>query len=117
MNADATISESLFTLTMTLTAIQYVEQTTQGGWRISGTRVSLDSVVHAYLSGRTPQAIVGDFPTLTLEQVHGAIAFYLHHRQELDEYLKDQQGRWEHLRKQSEAENKTLVDRLRKEAQ
>jgi uncharacterized protein (DUF433 family) len=101
---------------MTLTAIQYVEQTPQGGWRISGTRVSLDSVIHAYLAGHTPQAIVNDFPTLMLEQVHGAIAFYLRNRQELDEYLKEQQARWEQLQKHSEAQNKSLLDRLRTEA-
>jgi len=100
---------------MALTAIQYVEQTPQGGWRVSGTRVSLDSVIQAHLAGRSPEAIVGDFPTLTLEQVHGAIAFYLHNRPELDQYLKEQQARWEQLRQESEAQNKGLLDRLRAE--
>jgi uncharacterized protein (DUF433 family) len=66
----------------------YVE-THDGGYWINGTRVSLDSVVLAFLQGLSPEAIAGEcFPTLTLEQVYGAIAYYLAHRPEIDAYLK-----------------------------
>ena len=65
----------------------YATRTPQGGWRITGTRVSLDSVVHAYWAGRMPEAIAADFPSLSLEQVHGAIAFYLRNRPEIDKHL------------------------------
>ena len=47
---------------------QYVTQI-QGAYRLSGTRVSLDSVVYAFLNGLSPESIVDSFPTLTLEQV------------------------------------------------
>ena len=77
---------------MTETVPAYVEPTPTGGWRVAGTRVSLDSVVHAYWQGRLPEAIVADFPSLTLEQVHGAIAFYLGHRNEIDAYLSQRQS-------------------------
>jgi uncharacterized protein (DUF433 family) len=94
-------------------AISYVVQTAEGGWRIVGTRVSLDSVVYSYQSGLTPEAIVHEFPTLSLESVHGAIAFYLHNRETIDRYLRDQAARWEQLRDQSESKNRELLAKLR----
>jgi uncharacterized protein (DUF433 family) len=58
----------------------YVE-TREGGYWIRGTRVSLDSVVVAFLQGLSAETIVTDcYPSLTLEQVYGAIAYYLAHR-------------------------------------
>ena len=68
-------------------AQQYVEQR-DGGYWVAGTRVSLDSVVYAFLDGLSPESIVDSFEILTLEQVYGAIAYYLGHRLDLDAYLK-----------------------------
>jgi hypothetical protein len=65
----------------------YVESRDQGYW-ISGTRVSLDSVIHAFLNGQTAEGIAQSFPVLSLEQVYGAITFYLAHRSEVDAYLR-----------------------------
>lgn len=56
-------------------------------WRIRDTRVSLDSVIYQFQQGRSPEAIQDAFPTLSLSQVYGAIAYYLDHRIELDSYL------------------------------
>ena len=44
-----------------------------GSYRITGTRVSLDSVVYDYLSGLSPESIADNFDTMSLEQVYGAI--------------------------------------------
>jgi len=98
---------------MTEPVISYVLQTPDGGWRIVGTRVSLDSVVHAYQSGLTPEAIVHEFPTLSLESVHGGIAFYLRNRATIDLYLREQAARWEQLNDQSEAANRELLAKIR----
>ena len=59
-----------------------------GGYWITGTRVSLDSVVSAFLEGLSPESIADSFETLTLEQIFGALAYYLKHRLEIDAYLK-----------------------------
>lgn len=67
----------------------YVCRTSEGGWRIVGSRVSLDSVVYAHREGRSPEAIADAFPSLSLEQIYGAIAFYLRHRAEIDQHLVD----------------------------
>ena len=41
-----------------------------GGYWVAGTRVSLDSVVFAFLDGLSPETIAAEcFPVLTLEQV------------------------------------------------
>lgn len=65
----------------------YVQQR-DGGYWVDETRVSLDSVVLAFLQGLSPETIAGEcFPTLTLEQAYGAIAYYLGHREEIDAYL------------------------------
>jgi uncharacterized protein (DUF433 family) len=67
---------------------EYVEQRDQGYW-VSGSRVSLESVIFAFLDGLSPETIVAEcFPVLTLEQVYGAITYYLSHRQEIDLYLQ-----------------------------
>jgi uncharacterized protein (DUF433 family) len=66
----------------------YVEKR-DGGYWINGTRISLDSVVLEFLRGISAETIASEcFPTLTLEQVYGAIAYYLSNRPEIDAYLK-----------------------------
>jgi len=97
--------------------MNYVEKTPQGGWRVTGSRVSLDSIVHAYWEGRMPEAIATDFPSLSLEQIHGAIAFYLSQRAEIDSYLSSQGKRWDALRMTaSEAGHASLLHRVRASA-
>jgi len=98
---------------MTQDAHEYVYRTPEGGWRVAGTRVSLDSVVHSFLDGASAEEIVSQYPTLSLEQVYGAIAFYLRRREEIDSYLSEQRARWEQLRRESASRSDPLLDRLR----
>ena len=99
---------------MSQTITEYAYKTAQGGWRVAGSRVSLDSVVHAYWEGKSPEAIVEAFPTLSAEQVYGAIAFYLRNRKEIDDYLAQQDTRWQELAARSEKQHGPLLERLRK---
>lgn len=98
---------------MSQAAIEYVETLPAGGWRIAGSRVSLASIVHQYWEGKSPEAIVEEFPTLSAERVYGAIAFYLHHRQEVDEFLVQLDAEFEKLRQANQAELVPLLDRIR----
>lgn len=95
---------------------EYVVSLPRGGWRIANTRVSLDSIVHAYWNGRQPEAIVVDFPSLSLEQVHGALAFYLRHRAVIDQHLTEQDARWLQLQQDSAARHAPLLQRVRQAA-
>ena len=79
----------------------YVDQH-DGAYWIASTRVSLDSVVFAFLEGLSPESIADSFEMLTLEQVFGALAYYLKHRTEVDAYLQ-----------QSEADFDEVCHRLR----
>jgi uncharacterized protein (DUF433 family) len=82
---------------------QYVEFRDEGYW-IAGTRVSLKSVVLAFQSGLSPETIAAEcFPTLTLEEVYGAVAYYLGHQAEIDQYLKESAVAAEKLRQEMRA--------------
>ncbi len=70
-----------------------------GGYWVGSTRVSLDSVVLAFLQGLSAEAIASEcFPTLSLEQVYGAIAYYLAHRTEINAYLMQTDAEFEAMR-------------------
>src|ERR1700749_3225200 len=66
---------------------EYIEQR-NGGFYVAGTRVSLDSIVYSFKAGDSPETIRHNFSSLTLEQVYGAIAFYLAHEQEIDANIR-----------------------------
>jgi uncharacterized protein (DUF433 family) len=67
---------------------QYVEHRDQGYW-VSGSRVSVESVIFAFLEGLSPETLAAEcFTILSLEQVYGAITFYLSNREEIDAYLR-----------------------------
>jgi uncharacterized protein (DUF433 family) len=57
---------------------------------VSGTRVPLETVVHAFRQGATPEEIVQDFPSLTLAQVYAVLAYYLGNRANVDAYVAQQ---------------------------
>jgi len=48
-----------------------------GVYRVGDTRISLDSLVYLFREGMSAEGMVESYPALTLEQVHGALAFYL----------------------------------------
>lgn len=75
-------------------SVAYVERR-EGAYLLSGRRVSLDSIAYAFLSGQSAESIAQSFPALGLEQVYGAITFYLAHREEVDRYLEAQRQDFE----------------------
>jgi uncharacterized protein (DUF433 family) len=75
---------------------EYVEQR-NGGYYVASTRVSLDSLVYSFKSGDSPETIRQNFPSLTLEQVYGAIAFYLANTEEVDANIREGEREIERL--------------------
>jgi len=75
----------------------YIEQR-DGGYWVTGTRVSLDSLVTVFLNGQSAESIQESFPCVTLEEVYGAIAFYLGNRATIDAYLKEGEAAFERER-------------------
>jgi uncharacterized protein (DUF433 family) len=84
----------------------------QNAYRINGTRVSLDSVVYAFLNGQSPESIVDNFPSLTLEQVYGAIAYYLADQTEIDAYLRQGEEEFAALSEKLREANPLLYQKL-----
>src|SRR5260370_36381655 len=91
--------------------MNYVQQH-DGGYWVADTRVSLDSVVYAFLEGLSPESIVDSFETLSLEQVYGAIAYYLGHRAEVHAYLKQSEAEFDELFRRAREENPLLYQKL-----
>lgn len=91
----------------TLMSVNYVVNQS-GCYRIVGTRVSLDSIVYAFLEGDCPETIAHCFPALKLEQVYQAIACYLAHRSEIDSHLRLQEADFERRRQIARRQNSRL---------
>lgn len=58
--------------------------------RIAGHRITVSDVAiwHERM-GMSPDEIVSEYPTITLSDVHAALAYYFDHRDELDRDIRD----------------------------
>src|ERR1700720_1311077 len=92
-------------------AKEYIEQR-EGNYYVAGTRISLDSIVHAFRRGESPEAICQNFELLGLEEVYGAIAYYLANQADVDAYLLRQSGKWDEGERASEPLPANLREKL-----
>ena len=72
----------------------YIEER-DGALKVAGTGVSLASIVISFTEGESPEKIVQSFPTLTLAQVYGAIAYYLGNEKLINDYIAEVQREFE----------------------
>ena len=79
---------------------------------VAGTRVSLDSIVYAFLSGQSAEAIAQAFPVLNLEQVYGAITYYLGHRDDVDRYLESRRAEFDAARQAARDADPIFYEKL-----
>lgn len=91
----------------------YVRTDEHGVMRVADTHVMLDSVLASFDQGHSPEAIRSQYPSLTLEQIYGAIAYCLAHQEEIRQYLQRQDAEWSKWRKVAEQRRPAVVDRLR----
>ena len=91
---------------------QYVEQRDKGYW-IKGTRISLDSIVYSFLNGESPESIAQNFPLLSLEQVYGAITFYLANQEVIDIYLEEGEAEFQQLQQTFREKSPLLYQKLK----
>jgi uncharacterized protein (DUF433 family) len=90
---------------------QYVEKV-EAVYRLTGTRVSLDSVVQAFWHDQTAESIAQSFAVLTLEQVYGALTFYLANKSEVDAYLGHSETEFEAMRKAAREQDPMFYQKL-----
>jgi uncharacterized protein (DUF433 family) len=92
-------------------AKEYIEER-DGNYCVAGTRISLDSIVHAFRRGESAETICQNFELLRLEEVYGAIAYYLANQADIDAYLMRQNEKWAEGRRNAEALPADLRERL-----
>jgi uncharacterized protein (DUF433 family) len=89
-----TISISPQTLSLTVDV--------DGVIRMAKTRVTIDTVIAAFLEGATAEEIVQQYPSLELADVYAVIGYYLRRRDEVEKYLKGRQKKAQRVRQQNE---------------
>lgn len=90
---------------------EYVEQC-DGGYWIAGKRISLASVIYEFRNGAAPESIMRSFPLLTLEEVYGAITYYLSHQAEVDAYLVGREAEFEEQRRRQREDDPEFFKRF-----
>ncbi len=58
---------------------------------VGGSRVTLDTVVGAFVTGATPEEIVTQYPVLSLADVYAVVGYYLNNRTEVEAYLRQRE--------------------------
>ena len=76
-----------------------------GNIRVSGTRVTLDTIIGFYRQGETPEDLHEGFPTVPLADIYAVIAYYLANQDEVDAYLKQRDEEAERVRQEWETRN------------
>jgi len=74
-----------------------------GVYRVTGTRIPLERVIEAYKDGATPEEMVDSFDTLRLSDVYTLIGYYLDHREEVEQYLREEEELAGEIRRKIEA--------------
>ena len=69
-------------------AKEFVERR-HGSFYLIGSRVPLAHIVREFQNGEAPEAIRSHYPTLSLEQVYGAITFYLGNKEEVEKDIAE----------------------------
>lgn len=90
---------------------EYVEMR-NGSYYLAESRVSLASIVYEYRDGAAPETILANFPTLSLEQIHGVIAFYLEHREEVEAHLRELEKKWDEAERNAKPASPELQQRI-----
>lgn len=90
----------------TLESTQIVPLTTweDGSIRIKGSRVTLDSIIHSYKLGETPEQISDSFPPVSLASIYAAITYYLTHTAEVEEYLREREMEGDEVQQRIESD-------------
>lgn len=71
--------------------------------RIGNSRVTLDVVIGEYENGMAPEEMVRAYDTLCLADVYAVIGWYLRHREEVAEFLKQRELEADVLREKLDA--------------
>ena len=80
-----------------------VKKDKDGVMRVGETRVTLETVISAFKDGETAEDIVTAYPTLSLADVYSVIGYYLHQKEDVEEYLLQQEEQSAAVRAENES--------------
>ena len=100
---------------MTLDAVQTLPLTQweDGSIRVGDTRLLVDMVIYAHKRGLCPEEIFQSFASssYSVADIYTVIAYYLSHRNEIDQYLANRESESEALWNKIEGDPKHLAFR------
>jgi uncharacterized protein (DUF433 family) len=102
--------------TLALVQTPPLVQEPDGTAHVTGSRVTLDTIVAAFRKGATAEQIRDSFPSLSLRDIYGVIAYYLEHPDEVEDYLKTRQEEAAAIRQEIESQQDTAGFRARIQA-
>lgn len=90
-----------------------------GSVRVTGSRVTLDTLVAVFKRGNSAEQVQDGFPSLSLSQISAVLAWYLKHQTEVERYIEKRQAGAGALRTSIEEEPryKQLRETIRKRRQ
>ena len=93
--------------------------TSDGNVRVIGSHVTLMTIVIRFRVGDKVEEIHEGFPSVTIPDINAIICWYLNHRAEADEYIREVEAEGEKLRKEIESRPESIAfnERLREKIQ
>src|SRR5882757_2119865 len=70
--------------------------------RVSGTRVTLDTIVAAFRDGATPEEIAQQYPSVPLGDIYQVVGYFLRHSHEVNAYLDERMRSFKAVRADNE---------------
>lgn len=92
----------------------FLTKTEDGTIRIGKTRVALESVVHQFSIGATPEEIAQKFPALKLAEVYATIAYFLNNHEQVASYVLTQEAESDVIQSNVDKKYKLQTLELRK---
>lgn len=92
------------------------DQDQYGSIRVTGSRITLDTIINIYKRVDSVEYIHDGFPTVSVAQINAIIDWYFDHQAEADEYLQERAAEGERLLKEiaSQPEHMALRERIRR---
>ncbi len=88
---------------LNFTQSDLLHQDSEGTIRVKGSRITLDTLVGTFNKGETVEEIQDGFPSLSLSQIQGVIAWYIENQDDADEYLNERAAEAETLKRMIES--------------
>ena len=82
-----------------------------GRIRVAGARIFIQNIVARFNQGMPAEEIARGYDTLTLADVYATLAYYLRHKAEVDEYVRQLAAEAEAIRAEFEAKFPPKVSR------